>query len=282
MRQRTLLIGAPSPLGRAIGDELVARRHNVHGISRSGADGTERLDVTDPVQTLRMLRNVRPTRVVHLARPDLPDDPVSFIDATVEALHRFALQCAEVGVERFVFASSAGVYGTAAAEPLKETDATPAPTPYSQLKLRSEQALADAATSSGLATLSLRIFNAYGPGLTGSLTNRLVLGDTAPPVVRVIPHFVRDYIHSTDIALAVGLALESGKSSAQVVNVGTGIGTSNTELLALCPRAEYRSSNVSGAQSCSVADIGLARTLWGFAPRVRLKEALRRPGSLLA
>lgn len=279
--QRVLLVGATSPIGRAVAKELAAVEHLVTGTSRSGGAGLEQLDVTDRLQCESVLARVRPDAVIYLARPELaqpdpaqPDREPNGIDSAVEDLRRFGEQCVEHGVSRLVFASSAAVYGTAANTPRAENCATPGNSPYAILKLRSEVTLAELASAAALSVITLRIFNAYGPGLVASLVNRLAAPDGLGPQVYHSEHFIRDYIHAADVARGFGAAIAANTNASAVLNLGTGVGTSNRELLALFPSADYRENPEFEGSSVSVAETSLIFSSLGFEPRITLPMAV--------
>lgn len=258
MTRPVLVVGASGPLGRAVTGELLAHSHEVLAVSRSGEN---RFDFTDAAAGRSLLESTRPVTVLHLARPDA-DRP------DTDALRAFASLCAESGVERFVFASSSAVYGTDAPEPRTEDDHLDTRTPYAELKHRSERVLAEVADATGLAAVSLRIFNVYGPGFADSLVNRLVLGQTPP--LYVTDSFIRDYIHSGDVARAFRYAAERAPAQYLALNVGTGIGTSNLDLLEEFPDAPYRAVESAAIRSFSVANTSLISRLWGFSPEISL------------
>lgn len=279
MTRNVLLVGASGPLGRAIGSELAALGHAVTGVSRSGGAGSRRVDVTDRLQTQKLLERERPFAVVYLARPELDDslDVRATIASAVDALHDFATQCAAHGVNRLIFTSSAAVYGTDARTPRRESDAVAADSAYAELKLRSEEALDEVRESGALAVQALRIFNVYGSGFSNSLVNRLVVNDGPAPFIHNTEQFVRDYIHVSDVTRAIGVAVGLAQLNPTVLNLGSGIGTSNRSLLALCPEVEYSEHPRLEIASYSVADISLLRELWGFQPSVDLATAVRQP-----
>ena len=259
------------------------RGHDVRRTSRSGGAGFDKLDVTDPVQTRHVLESAQPDSVIYLARPALEHshDIAQSIDLAVGALRCFARQCAKRGVGRLIFASSAAVYGTTAATPRREDDAVEGDSPYAVLKLGSEQALGEVSASSTLCTLSFRIFNAYGPGFSNSLVNRLAGGEGPAPVVHNSERFVRDYIHAADVASAFRIAIDAPEFDSTVLNLGTGIGTSTRSLLALCPNADYRDHHDTDVNSVSIGDISRLRSLWLFEPVITLELALRDPRRFL-
>lgn len=283
MKQDILLIGATSPVGRAVSTELLARGHNVVPTSRSSEAGFEQLDVADQAQTLQVLERVRPSAVVYLARPDLEHcgNAPAAVESAVATLHRFAVDCVQLDVDRLIFASSAAVYGTRDATPRHEDDELHADSSYAELKLRSEEALSEVAASTSLSTLALRIFNVYGPGLSNSLVNRLALSNRPSPFVRDTELFVRDYIHVADVAWAFGAAADAQSFDRATLNVGTGIGTSNRTLLQLCPNAVYEDDPRAEVGSFSIADISLIEALWRFQPQTSVDSALRTPAKFL-
>ncbi len=156
---------------------------------------------------------------------------------------------AEVGVQRIVFSSSAGVYGTPDVELVTEETATTPESPYGESKLIGEWLLRNVGRVSDLTHTSLRYFNVVGSGYSD-------IYDVSPfnlfPVVMKtlteggIPKVrgndyptpdgscVRDYVHVQDIALAhvaAAARMENGTPIERVYNLGSGTGASVLEIM---------------------------------------------------
>jgi len=275
---RALIVGASSPLGTAIAARFAAEGHDVVGISRSGQHGAHPVDVADRTAIAELLTREQPKVAVYLARPELPEaqaGSAETIERSVCTLRDFATLAEAHGLEQLVFASSAAVYGTDAQRPLTEDSPTPAPGAYAQLKLRSEHALAEVSSQTDLRCTSFRIFNVYGPGFATSLVNRLICaanGGEAPTVFNT-QRFVRDYVRVDDVA-TVFAAATLAKPASGAINIGTGVGTSNRELLALIPDAPWIPGTPLEIASMSVAEISRLRELLNFVPPARLAESL--------
>jgi UDP-glucose 4-epimerase len=244
--KRTLLIGASSPLGRAILSELADSSRDIVPASRSGSDRT---DVTDRDSIRRLFEGPGFDEVVYLASPARPIAE-GVIEAHTAGLADVLERAGRAGVGRFVLASSAAVYGPHSATPMQETSPRFGTSDYSRLKIASEDVLESSATH-GMSTLALRIFNVFGPGFGGSLINRLQ-SSTEVPELQLSADFVRGYA---------------------AVNVGTGVGVSNLELAALASPGAFVPSP-SDARSVSVADVRLAEAVLGSTPPNRVAEAL--------
>lgn len=165
------------------------------------------------------------------------------------------------GVERFIFSSSAAVYGEPAQVPIPE-EAPLAPTnPYGASKRAVEELLAWCATAHGLRAVSLRYFNAAGADPAGRL------GERHDPETHLVPLVlqaaagrrdaiqifgtdyptpdgtcIRDYVHVTDLAAAHLLALEALMDGAggAVYNLGNSRGHSVREVIATARRVTGR------------------------------------------
>lgn len=174
--------------------------------------------------------------VIHLAGP--PSVRASFeIPAEYVAVHvggtTVSLQaCADEGVRRFVYLSSADVYGRPQTERVAEDHPLSARSPYAAAKIGAEQMVSAFAHSRGLEAAILRPFSIYGPGMSresllwtildqARSQDEIVLADLKP---------VRDYCYVDDLAQAVVLATSASIASPLIVNVGTGIGTSVADL----------------------------------------------------
>ena len=195
--------------------------------------------------------------VVHFAGsalvPDSVADPLKYYRNNSAVGASLIQACLAGGVKRFVFSSTAAVYGIPAAVPVGE-DAPPAPiNPYGTSKLVVEWMLRDtAAAHAGFRYAALRYFNVAGAdphGRAGQSSRRAthlikVASEAAVGVRPGVTVFgtdydtpdgtcIRDYIHVTDLAdahVAVLRDLEGGGGS-RVLNCGYGRGFSVREVL---------------------------------------------------
>jgi UDP-glucose 4-epimerase len=160
--------------------------------------------------------------------------------------------CVKYGVDKFVFSSSATVYGDQPS-PLKEDmDLKKTTNPYGETKAMSERILKDTSNANPSFAISLlRYFNPVGAhesGLIGEDPNGIP-NNLMPFVTKVAKGLleklnvfgndydtidgtgVRDYIHVVDLAKGHVKAIENLKNGIKIYNLGTGRGTSVLELV---------------------------------------------------
>jgi len=157
----------------------------------------------------------------------------------------------EHGIKTFVYSSSAATYGDPGTKMCKEDDIAKPINPYGATKLMMEQILRDYYVAYGMNSVGLRYFNAAGAdpeAEVGELRDREthiiplavaagrqnntfnLFGDKYPTEDGTC---VRDYVHVMDLADAHVKALNFAKinNGAKVLNLGSGIGVSNKQLL---------------------------------------------------
>jgi UDP-glucose 4-epimerase len=198
------------------------------------------------------------------------------------------------GVSRFVFSSTAAVYGEPVVMPIGEDTEKAPVNPYGASKLAFELALAAFERAHGLAWAAPRYFNAAGAMPDGSLCEGhepethlipLVLDaglGRRPPLTVFGTDYptadgtcVRDYVHVCDLADAHLLALAEleGGRALGAFNLGTGTGASVREVLASAARAlgapvpHEVGPRRPGDPAALVADPSRAKRLLGWAPR---------------
>ncbi|PWW21209.1 UDP-glucose 4-epimerase [Geodermatophilus normandii] len=207
--------------------------------------------VRDRGMVRRVLRENGVTGVVHLAGKkqvaESVADPLLYWAENVEGLVGLLEGCRAKGVTRFVFSSSASVYGMPDADRVDEDTPCRPLSPYGRTKLAGEDLLRDCAAW-GLAATSLRYFNVAGaaaPELGDRGAANLVplvfeaLDAARRPVLFGDDHPtadgspVRDFVHVSDVAdahVAAARALVAGRPGG-TYNVGRGEGSSVREVL---------------------------------------------------
>ncbi|MEW6167346.1 MAG: UDP-glucose 4-epimerase GalE [Pseudomonadota bacterium] len=198
------------------------------------------------------------------------------------------------GVRRFVFSSTAAVYGEPQTSPIDEQHPTQPLNPYGRTKLAIEQALADCAQAYGLRAVALRYFNAAGADPSGCI------GESHQPETHLIPRLlrkaagedldvrifgddyptadgtcIRDYIHVNDLADAHLKALEhlDAAGGFQCFNLGNGQGYTVRQVIAAVEEVVGRPLDIAvgprraGDPTALVASSARAKTVLGWVPR---------------
>ncbi|MEU0721498.1 UDP-glucose 4-epimerase GalE [Streptomyces lavendulocolor] len=203
----------------------------------------------------RVLREHAVTGIVHIAGKkqvaESVAEPLHYYHENVEGLRTLLEGAVGAGVTRFLFSSSAAVYGMPDVDLV--TEATPcAPiNPYGETKLAGEWLVTATGRTHGMATASLRYFNVAGaatpelgddgvfnlvPMVFERLTadeRPLVFGDDYPTPDGTC---IRDYIHVEDIAsahVAAARRLVADPGASLVLNIGRGEGVSVTEMVGI-------------------------------------------------
>ena len=256
-------------------------------------------DIGDQGLVRALIRRNGVEAIIHFAGsivvPESVSDPLGYYhNNTVKS--RALMEAAVLGgVTRFIFSSTAAVYGNPKSVPVGE-DATPAPmSPYGTSKLMTELMLADAARAHDFRFVALRYFNVAGAdphGRTGQSTPRAThlikvacetaLGKRAGMEVFGTDYptndgtCVRDYIHVTDLARAHSAALSHLRRDGQpaILNCGYGKGYSVLEVIDAVKRASGVDFNVTlsprrpGDPAQIVAKAEQIREMLGWQPRL--------------
>ncbi|MGG3564927.1 UDP-glucose 4-epimerase GalE [Neobacillus rhizosphaerae] len=196
-------------------------------------------------------------------------DPLKYYENNVAATLTLLKVMMKFNVKNFIFSSTAATYGIPEVELIDEMSATAPINPYGHSKLMVEKILADFSKAYGLNYVVLRYFNAAGAHKSA------VIGESHDPETHLIPIVlqqllgqrekvavfgtdydtpdgtcIRDYIHVTDLAEAHILALEAlltEKKSAEVYNLGNGLGYSVKEVIETCEKVTGVKANVEMA-----------------------------------
>jgi UDP-glucose 4-epimerase len=294
-----LITGAAGFLGAALSNRLAWEGQQVRGLDDLSTGDASTLspdvlftrgDVNDRPKLWTLLQDV--DCVYHLAaRVSVPESvmyPREYNAVNVGGTVSLMEAMRDVGVRRVVFISSGAVYGDQQVQPLKESAIPDPRSPYAVSKLSAEYYIRTIGGLWGIETVSLRVFNAYGPGQRLSASN--------PPV---IPNFLRqathngtivvhgkgtqtrDYVHVDDVVDAMVAASTAPGINNQVINVGSGVETNIHELVRLILEITNSTAelmdNPRGTPGVSrmCASLALAREKLGYQPRIKLADGLR-------
>lgn len=218
--------------------------------------------------------------VVHLAAMssvrDAQNDPAACMYANVTLSALLALAAAQAGVARFVLASSSVLYGQP--EQLPITELTP-PAPrdvYGLSKLAAEAAVSTLHSSA----LSLRIFNVFGPGQTGTLVPALInkLRTSEQVTLEGNGSQVRSFLYVSDIVSALVSAIYSDITG--VLNIAgfpesvLGIHDTVARCMGVASTPVFGPARPNDAAEIS-ADVSAAHSLLGWKPLISIEEGLR-------
>ncbi|MBR2677353.1 MAG: NAD-dependent epimerase/dehydratase family protein [Solobacterium sp.] len=273
--------------------------YNLYGLLKETYD-TELWGIESPYSALvKDMKYINAFDQMAMAKEDLEDavviDAIGLIANTAvsddekEALDRIRMpyQCLirslkEGNAKRFVYFSSGGtIYGNTL-RPISENDPVRPMSLYAKSKAATEELI----MTSNIPYLILRLSNPYGgyqdnekkQGVIPILIRKAFTNE--PFEMFIDGSSVRDYFYITDLAQAIRGLIDAEVNN-EVVNVGSGTGTSLSEIIELVEEATetkinivHRSSDAPTIQSI-VLDITKLKELTGYVPEVSLKEGIQ-------
>ncbi len=299
-----LVTGGAGFIGSTLAETLLQEGHTVRILDdfssgrRSNIESLKgKLDVIEGtiVDEATVKRAMQGVEIVfhEAAIPSVPrsvDKPQASMMANVMGTTVVLDVARQSGVKRLVFAASSSAYGDTPTLPKIET-MTPQPkSPYAISKACGEQMLAAFASLYGLETVSLRYFNVFGPRQ-----------DPTSQYAAVIPNFVtaaltgkkptvfgdgeqtRDFCFIENVVRAnIQAATTPKKLRGEVVNIACAERISLNQLLAII--AEETNTKVdatyvptrAGDVRDSLASIDAAHALFGYDPKIKVREGLRK------
>jgi len=297
-----LVTGGAGFIGSHLAEELVKRGHRVRVADalvtgkRSNLDhlgGVEFLegDLADLPFARQAVDGV--DVVLHQAAiPSVPRsvaDPLTSHRSNVEATLNVLIAARDARIRRLVFAGSSSAYGNTETLPKHEAMPTDPLSPYALQKVVGEQYLRMFTRLYGLETVTTRYFNVYGPrqdpsspysGVISLFATALLEGRA--PTIYGDGEQTRDFTYVADVVDGVLRASEAPGVSGETINVAAGGRISLNRLFETMRTlvgakvqptyAAPRTGDVRDSQ----ADVGKAKRLLGFEPRVPLEEGLRQ------
>lgn len=274
---------------RIIDDLSAGSLDNVRGHLSSGTADFVEGDLRDSEVTNKCVHGV--DAVVHLAAAtgvpfSLANPRVTF-EKNVRATKILLAACVEQNVSRFVFVSSAAVYGVPSYLPVDEKHPTSPLSPYAVSKLMGEHSCEAIQKKSRLTTVILRLFNVYGPrqradgdgGVVAKWISRVK--NSLPLIVFGDGAQTRDFVHVSDVTDAILTVLKDESVDGDVFNVGSGRSTSLNELAKVVLNFANQDLGIvyqdrrEADIPASFADISKASEVFGFKPGISLEEGLK-------
>jgi len=289
-----LITGVAGFIGRYVARHFSRQGWQVIGTDNSQPENAPLADLTK-YQKLQLpnpefdslLQTYKPDALIHCAGRasvalSVSDPAPDFYGNTIltfnilNALRLHAPTC------KFVFLSSAAVYGNPSKLPIDETHPTLPISPYGFHKLQSEQLCLEFFKIYSQPTASVRIFSAYGAGL-----RRQVMWDICQKAIsqksltlQGTGNESRDFIHAVDIARAIDVICDRAPMQGEVYNLGSGQEVTVAELANKLLKAiksdtvpEFNAITAIGNPLNWQADIIKLQSI-GFSPTISLDKGI--------
>ena len=296
--KRILVTGGAGFIGSHLVDALVALGKEVVVYDRLSTGSEENLptqvevtrgDVRDQAQVAESMKGA--DLVFHLAAnangTRSIDDPRFDFETNAMGTFNVAEAALEAGVNKFVYMSSASVYGTPRHFPMGEDHPTRPFVPYGASKLAAETLCRAFFDTFGLPLVVARPFCVYGPRENPRLALVEVtrylswhLNGKSIPIVGDPDKKTRDFVHVSDVVQGL-LLLADRAPVGEVFNLGSGTEVTMRDLANVIGTVTGRPALVETISQITedtyrlVGDVSKIRSL-GYTPRMSLAEGVRQ------
>lgn len=293
------ITGGAGFLGTALSNRLARQGHSVRVLDDASTGDPSKLipdvhftkgDINDRPTLWTLLQDV--DCVYHLAAKVSVSESILFprdyntvnVGGTVNLMEA----ARDAGIRRVVLISSGAVYGDQDLPPYIES-AKPRPrSPYAVSKLASEFYVRTIGSLSGIETVCLRVFNAYGPGQRITASHPPVIPnflkqamENGTLVIHGDGNQTRDYVYVDDVVNGMVSAATATDVNQLVINIGNGVETSIRSLAKMVVEVtggkpeEIYNPRVSGGTSRMCADMRLAAEKLNYIPLISLETGLK-------
>lgn len=302
LKMNVLITGGAGFIGSHLVERVLAAGNSVRVLDNLSTGKRENLPAHPQLEFVQgdicdrslVVESVRGTdAIVHLAAiasvQASVDDPAGTHETNFDGTLSLLEAARGAGVNRFVYACSAAVYGDTEILPVSESVATNPLTPYAADKLAGEHYLGFYHRKFGIQTTAFRFFNIYGPrqdpsspysGVISIFVDRLRTG--APVVLFGDGHQTRDFVYVGDLATLLARSITESAAFGQVMNVGRGVECSLLELLAAMERLtgrkleRFHEAARVGDIVRSCANVERLRSLFGTVPQTSIDAGLQQ------
>ena len=263
------------------------KRANLDAVRQAGPVTFYQADICDEEKMFAIGREHRPDAIIHLAaragvRPSL-EDPLLYERTNVRGTLVLLEMARQIGVPKFVFASSSSIYGVADRVPFSEDDALNLPiSPYAATKIAGEKVCFTYSHLYSLRTVCLRLFTVYGPRQRPDLAihkfTRLISAGKPIPVFGD-GSTGRDYTFYSDVVDGIVAALHYD-AKFDLFNLGNSHPVSLKTLICTLEDHLGRKATIDqlpnqpGDVPITYADISKAQRLLGYSPQVPFAEGI--------
>jgi len=315
MTTTAIVTGAAGFIGSTLVELLLSRDYNVLGIDNfrtgkrenlSGIQGHERFrlveaDISRGELSKQVTKALSSSQfisedidmVFHLAAissvKESIENPVLVNDTNVTGTINVLEMARKLEIKRFVFSSSAAIYGNPEKMPIYEDAPCNPLSPYAASKIAGELYIHSYNEVYGIDGTILRYFNVYGPrqayseysGVISIFANQAIKNE--PITIEGSGEQTRSFIYVEDIAKATLTAGERDGASEMTINL------SGTESISISKLAHFIRENVEDSHSeivnieprpgdvkDSIGSMERADKILQFYPEVQLEEGLRK------
>lgn len=296
---RALVTGAAGFIGSHLCEELINRGHEVIGIDNLSVGREANLhnlrkekfefiemDVCNLSFSRPPFHTHKIDHIFHLAAladivPSIKNPETYFysnVEGTLKVLE-FARECKP---RKFIYAASSSCYGIPEIFPTPELARLCPEYPYALTKYLGEQLVLHWGQVYKLPTISLRLFNVYGPRSRTSGTYGAVFGVFLAQKIAGKPLTVvgdgtqtRDFTYVTDVADAF-ISAANSEIQNEVFNVGSGGTYSVNQLVSLLEGDTINIPKRPGEPDCTFADIAKISSQLGWRPKISFEVGVRK------